>query len=718
MALSKEISANFKENVDIKIRIDKTSEENIYYRISNGNGTKYCDFRKYINPDRVLKDIVEFLNSIDHEKTYDVSEINKNGDLLRKIEETVQELREQGEHENNTGDDENSDDKKKLVTTRLVELALNNFKLFQDSFGEYYAAIPLNNVTAALQVVELLTDDFRDILAEKYYEIYGNVPSEQVLRAACGILKIHARKGGKRALYLRVCRNSDGSLLYDLCNEKWELVRIDKNGLAIIDHRKPVFIRFPHMLPQVKPKTHAKPEEFLKLKKYIKLERERDVKLLLAHICALIIPDVPRAVMVFAGDAGAGKSTLLSFLKDLIDPSGTPGSAFTDNLLTLPEDERELSRQFSQNFFLPYDNHNKISASSSDMLCKGVTGGSYSVRKLYTTKDGVWHSFGRAIGITGINVASWAGDFISRAIIYRFSDIPEEKRVSEEEIHERFENERQEIFSGMLAVVSRALRFYEQVKDETRGKLPRLGSFAIWLECMGRAMGFNSMEIFNLYKNKVSEQKLDVIKTDVIAELLINLINRSDGVWEGTPTELHREVRAIARGEGLSLHSLPRAPHTLVRHLNRIKANLSAIGLVIEQYRMPDHHRSKILRIEQRRKKRPKRPNRPKPGPRASDAIVDAIKSKRPIKRPRVYQDQSDASDASDASLASLSMSITPKLLQWLHSTNAMPRGQVIGWLTNQGLAAEEAHELLNLLIERGRVMHDKKEDIIFVVKW
>jgi len=63
--------------------------------------------------------------------------------------------------------------------------------------------------------------------------------------------------GKKYELYNRVCWYKD-ALYYDLTNEKWQVVKITKDGWSIIDNPPILFRRHTHQKQQVLPDIDTK----------------------------------------------------------------------------------------------------------------------------------------------------------------------------------------------------------------------------------------------------------------------------------------------------------------------------------------------------------------------------------------------------------------------------------------------------------------------------
>ena len=79
-----------------------------------------------------------------------------------------------------------------------------------------------------------------------------------------------------------------------------------------------------------------------------------------------------------------------------------------------------------------YDNVSVIQDWISDLLCRAVTGSSFSKRALYTNDDDIYYSFKRKLGINGIDLAAINADLSDRAITLKPDRIDKLDRIKEE----------------------------------------------------------------------------------------------------------------------------------------------------------------------------------------------------------------------------------------------------------------------------------------------
>ena len=65
---------------------------------------------------------------------------------------------------------------------------------------------------------------------------------------------------------------------------------------------------------------------------------------------------------------------------------------------------------------------------AADMLCRGVTGGAFSKRELYSDDSDVILTFKRPMIITGINIPTHSPDLLDRLLLIELERIQSDRR--------------------------------------------------------------------------------------------------------------------------------------------------------------------------------------------------------------------------------------------------------------------------------------------------
>ena len=289
------------------------------------------------------------------------------------------------------------------------------------------------------------------------------------------ILKARAEFDGQtRNLNLRIAFAADSVepyiILYDLTNKDWQIVKIDSENGWTIEYSPVIFRRYSNQQPQVHPSREYPPDIFDQFMRLINI-RGNDNKLLLkCYIIALLIPEIPKPILMLHGEQESAKSTLQELIKMLVDPSSI-------RTVTFPRDINELLQKLMHNYICYFDNVSEIKEWISDQLCRAVTGSGFSKRELYSDDDDIIYNFKRCIGFNGINLGATKADLLDRGIIIKLERLPKEKQCRLETIWQEFEKIKPQVLGYIFDLLARVLQVRKNGGVEIRG-YPRMADFA------------------------------------------------------------------------------------------------------------------------------------------------------------------------------------------------------------------------------------------------
>ena len=156
------------------------------------------------------------------------------------------------------------EDKNQTTTDRLISLATEKCVLFKDQFNDGFAGIQNGEDNESLAVYPIKSKFFKQWLSYEYYKLTAKAPNSESLNSAFNVLLGQAVFKGERIhLYNRVA-GDEKKIYYDLAWDDWRIVEITRDGWSLIPHSIPIFRRYTHQLPQVKP-VDAGVESFKKL---------------------------------------------------------------------------------------------------------------------------------------------------------------------------------------------------------------------------------------------------------------------------------------------------------------------------------------------------------------------------------------------------------------------------------------------------------------------
>ncbi|MGI0001660.1 MAG: hypothetical protein ACRD42_01100, partial [Nitrososphaeraceae archaeon] len=136
-----------------------------------------------------------------------------------------------------------------------------------------------------------------------------------------------------KELHLRVAKYDNGnSILYDLTNPEWQVVRVTERGWDV-EYAPAVFTRYSNQIPQVYPSKEYLPEIFDIFMALLNIKNHEDNKLLfMVYIITLFYPGIQHPALILYGEKATAKSTLQELIKMLVDPSVIRTLAFSRSI--------------------------------------------------------------------------------------------------------------------------------------------------------------------------------------------------------------------------------------------------------------------------------------------------------------------------------------------------------------------------------------------------
>jgi hypothetical protein len=481
-----------------------------------------------------------------------------------------------------TVDDPESENNKKIITNAFDTINKYIHKLFIDEHKIPHAAIPIDD---HIEVFAINSRNFKDWCRMTIYRINKNTINDPSLNNLCSLLSAHAKFENKDEIHLNLrissskSKNNQLEWYYDLTNKNWEFVKITSTYWDIIKNEIK-FRRYANHQSQVYPIREHEPDIFERFMKLTNIRNtDDDFKLLLkSYIIILFIPDIQKPVLMLHGTQGSAKSSLEELLKMLIDPSIIKTYSF-------PRDTNELIQLLSHNHVVYFDNISTIGDSTSDQLCRAVSGSGSSKRQLYTDDEDIIYNFKRCVGFNGINLGATKADLLDRGIIIKLERIAEERQLKPEDLWKKFDEIRPQLLGYIFDILVKILEWKNNPNhpELKLTKLPRMSEFAEYGEIVSRLMGNPTNRFINAYYRNIALQSQEVLESSVTASSVIQLMN-SRNEWVGTPTNLLSELEYAAELLKIDTRgkAWPKAPHILSRRLNEIKINLKQAGIEIQ----------------------------------------------------------------------------------------------------------------------------------------
>jgi putative DNA primase/helicase len=440
---------------------------------------------------------------------------------------------------------------------RLIGYALQDVQeLFVDQHGAPHALIADEPVP--------LTSRCYSWLRRLMWEEEGRSVSGEYLKMAAGTLSAHAEFSGEvRELYTRAAWH-EGVLYYELRPGK--VMRVSPGGWTFEAKPPVLFRRYPNLKPLPDPQASGDPK---RLWTYLNLKTERDRRLLLAYIATVPLPQIGRPILSASGPMGSGKTTAGRLVKRQWDPT-TPE--------TVRYDPRDFLQKASHCYIPMLDNLSALPDSASDTLCRLVTGEADSKRKLYTDDEDVIIELRRAVIINAINVPSDRGDVLDRSLVVELERIPDAKRMTEEELWERFEAERPELLGALFGVLAKAIARKPSLRLSRR---PRLADWGEYAAAVYEEMGWGAEQFLSDWDEIVKVQNRSTLDGSPVAQAIIKFMEDRES-FKGSSTELHKKLESIAEQIGVSIvrdKAWPKSARWLWRRIQEVVPLLVGVGI-------------------------------------------------------------------------------------------------------------------------------------------
>ncbi|MGZ9871791.1 hypothetical protein ACU3L3_25815 [Priestia endophytica] len=492
------------------------------------------------------------------------------------------------DHEAGKDYEKNQEQERKTQSQILVELC-SDMKFIHSEQGEGYAKLKVNEHS---ELWMIKSQKMKLILTDRYMRAFQEkVPSDNSLKEAISALEAKAvLRGGLAKIHTRVAETDEG-IYIDLCNDKWEVIEIKKDGWRVIPE-PPVYFKRSHVM-QALPKP-SKNGDIDDLKSFINYNTEDDYKLIIAWLLSTMKENNPFPLLTLQGEQGSAKSTTTKALRTLIDPSSLP-------LRALPKDEQTLAISANNTWILAYDNLSGLSTSMSDSLCKMATGGGLSVRELFTTGEEAIFNIMRPSILNGIDDIAQRPDLLDRSIVINLPSISEEKRTDEKTFWARFNSKQPSILGALCDVVSSGLNELPYTSLE---KYPRMADFAKWITACEKALSWTDgefMKIYNMNRGKAIDQGLE---SDPVA-VAVQLFMEDKTEWIGTTSDTLAQLNRYVSNEKVRNSKAWTTPNKLKNRMRRIATSLRTKG--IEYIELPRSSKGGMLQIN----KKPTQPTQP-----------------------------------------------------------------------------------------------------------
>lgn len=468
----------------------------------------------------------------------------------------------------------------RIRTAELLAIC-EMFPTFHAPDGEGYVKI---DSTACQETLAIAGSEFRGLAERLYYRAHNEAAGKDAIDAAVSTLIMKARLDSpEEQVFVRVAAHG-GNIYLDLADAQRRAVEITPTNWSVINQPPVRFLRPKSLRALPEPQRGGRIDE---IRDFFNISDEHDVVLLIVWPLIALNPQIPCPMLVLTGGAGSAKSTSSRLLQQLIDPSGA-------SLRVIPRDVKDVLIAATSSRVLPFDNISKLSPFMSDTFCRIVTGGSLTVRKLYTDRDEVSFVVKNPMILNGIGNFVDRSDLLDRSILITLRPIDETQRKTEQQIEAAFDA----VHPRILGAICDALSFGLREHSTTRlPELPRMADAILWATACEGAFGWEKGTVFRAFKANQRKAVEQAVDGDPLSAAIYRLM-QDQTVWRGTASRLLADLyRVMARTD--EHRALPSGASALGQLLDRAATSLRKLDITIERF--PEgKRRERIILITRR----------------------------------------------------------------------------------------------------------------------
>lgn len=456
-------------------------------------------------------------------------------------------------------EEKKEDAEKKTQTVQLVNTVIDIATLFHcEQTG--YAVIPINGHDETWRIGSA---NFKRYVCHWFYQKEGKIPGTQVVMSAINLLEAKANfEGREQQVHVRVAEH-DGALWLDLANDRWQAVRIIKDGWTIADKPSVRFLRPKGLLSLPPPVRGGSVEE---LRRFLNVS-EGDFILVVAFLVACLRPRGPYPTLVIHAEQGTGKTTMSRMIRCLVDPN----FAMTRSE---PKENRDLAISCRNGHVIALDNVSHPQDWLSDTLARINTGDAFATRALYTDSEEELFAACRPVLLNGITAIPRRPDLLDRSIVVAAKTIAEDIRRPEDELWRDFRAAQPGILGALLDAAAKALSRIDQVKLD---HLPRMADFAKWVVAAEPALPWELGRFLAVYSENRQDAIEEILDSDPVADLAKKM-----APWQGTAAELLAELNKGVPESMMGRKGWYSNPKQVSDHLRRIAPALRRVAIDVK----------------------------------------------------------------------------------------------------------------------------------------
>lgn len=409
----------------------------------------------------------------------------------------------------------------------------------------------------------------------KKYAEHGQLLKSKDIDDINEALKAAAQISGLQApVWYRVAKVDDG-IEIDLGDDAQRRIAVSPNRVEfLLANSKAIFMRTPHM-GAIPVSGEVSSGDLTKIDKYLNMAQQAKVLILGWLTYSIAHPKIEGTkypILVLSGSQGTGKTVMSKLLLRFADP-GSLG------VRTFPSNQKDLAIACQSSHVLAYDNLRFLSPLMADALCIAATGGSITVRQLYTDAEVMAIRLHGAIILNGLHPFVNQSDLAQRCLTIELMPISKEERQTDASLQAQLHADFSDIYLGLLDLISKIFAVLPTVKVKSA---ERMAEFSHWLAAMEVVQGVPAGTYQNYYSEQIVGGQLEALQDNLFASELLAFSKTLARPWSGTPTELYRALSERALPDLARSRDWPDNAIAMSKRLTPLISPLEAQGIHLQ----------------------------------------------------------------------------------------------------------------------------------------
>ena len=461
-----------------------------------------------------------------------------------------------------------------MSNDRRVESLLQKEKISvgQSEDGTYLCSIQSNGYKTSYKIH---SRKFELALKSYWRRQYNEILSDREVQEIKNLIEIECFDSEKKIKLNHRIYAENGLLIYQL----------NTNTSVWIEDGECCFVETPEFLfdaggdfqNQVEPDLTVPAKKLLPyIRKHFNVRNEDDAILLtILIVSSMLGMEFNHPVILIQGEKGSGKSECLKKIEMIVDPKAAGICTYTNS-------KEAIVLRLSNSYLTCFDNVSYIPKPISDLFCSAVTGACDTTRKLYTDTEERILNLHSIIAMTSINGVARSADLIDRSCLITLNRFKKSEIKTESNIMTSFQKDLPSLLGAILNTIAIVLNDKKKVKANEK---IRLADFHVKSIKIGRALGIEEDRITEILFQNRMELSLNILESSSIA-ICMRILMEDVIEYKDTPTNCLRQLRIIAKQEGIDVTTLPKDAARLTRALILIKDELNSVyGIEVKQKR-------------------------------------------------------------------------------------------------------------------------------------